>query len=305
MIEVSVVIPAYNEEKSIEILLRSLVRGSLVPEEIIVVDANSNDRTPDLVNNFILKNKEYNIKLIRLQDTAFPGRARNTGVKASLNNYIGFIDCGVVPDKFWLERLVLPFKKDNNIDTVWGKRIPTYKNSWEKSFITVIEKKIKDERCVSSSCIKKDKFYRTNMFREDLRACEDILYVNQIEKMGLNEIFTDANAYYTGYPISVTEGYKKWKLYSQYNVTAGIYKKKLLFIFIQISLFIFLALYKFPHYLVLIPLIQIIRIFIGIKKSTIGLSKFKEYLYAFIIINTADLGRISGIFSGLKKKLFS
>jgi hypothetical protein len=143
------------------------------------------------------------------------------------------------------------------------------------------------------------------MFREDLRACEDILYVNYIKKLRLNEIFTDANAYYTGYPISASEGYKKWKLYSQYNVTAGVYKKKLLFILLQISLFIFFILYKFPYYLVLVPLFQIIRIFIGIKKSTIKLSNFKEYLYAFIIINTADLGRIFGIFSGLKKKLFS
>jgi glycosyltransferase involved in cell wall biosynthesis len=81
MIDVSVVIPAYNEEKSIEILLRNLVSGSLVPKEIIVVDGNSNDGTPGLVNDFILKNKKYNIKLIRLENITFPGRARNIGVK--------------------------------------------------------------------------------------------------------------------------------------------------------------------------------------------------------------------------------
>ena len=305
MIDVSVVIPAFNEENSIKALLSSLIRGSRVPNEIIVVDANSQDGTYAAVNKFIMKNREYNIKLIRLMDTAFPGRARNTGVKAAANEFIAFIDCGIVPDKFWLEGLSSPFENDNKADVVWGKCMPSHKNSWEKALISVTKKKIKDQRCVPSSCIRKNKFYQLNMFREDLRACEDILYVNQIKKLGLNEAFTEANAYYNGYPGTASESYEKWMLYSQYNVLAGVYKKKLILILIQISLFTFLILYKFPYYLVLILLLQIARALITIKLSPVELSNFKEYINAFIIINVSDFGRIVGIFSGLKKRLFS
>lgn len=305
MIEVSVVIPAFNEEKSIRALLRSLISGSRVPNEIIVVDANSQDKTYEIVNKFILKNKDYNIKIIKLSDTAFPGRARNTGVKASVNDFIAFIDCGIIPDKFWLERLSSCFENDNKADVVWGKCMPSHKNSWEKALISVTKKKIRDQRCVPSSCIKKNKFYQLNMFREDLRACEDILYVNQIKKLGLNEAFTEANSYYSGYPGTASESYKKWLLYAQYNVLAGVYKKKLIFIIIQISLFAFLIFYKFPYYLMLILLLQITRVLITIKLSPVELSNFKEYINAFIIINVSDFGRIVGVFSGLKKRLFS
>ncbi|MDV3429198.1 MAG: glycosyltransferase family 2 protein [Bacillota bacterium] len=305
MINVSVVIPAYNEGKSIKALLSSLINGSRVPDEIIVVDAASQDGTSEAVNKFIMKNREYNIKLIRLKDTAFPGRARNIGAKASDNDYIAFIDCGIIPDKFWLERLSLPFEIDNKTDVVWGKCMPSHKNSWEKSLISVTKKKIRDQRCVPSSCIKKNKFYQLNMFREDLRACEDILYVNQIKKLGLNEAFTEANSYYSGYPGTASESYKKWLLYAKYNVLAGVYKKKLILILIQVSLLIFLLLYKFPCYLMLILLFQIIRTLITVKLSPVKLSNFKEYINAFIIINVSDFGRAAGIFLGLKKRLFS
>ena len=48
--EVSVYIPAYNAEKTIEISLNSVLNQTLVASEIIVIDDNSSDKTVELIN---------------------------------------------------------------------------------------------------------------------------------------------------------------------------------------------------------------------------------------------------------------
>ncbi len=68
-IHFSVVIPAYNEEGSIEGCLRSVLSQTIRPDRIIVVDDGSTDGTPD-----ILRRYEEHLTVIHLP--------RNTGNKA-------------------------------------------------------------------------------------------------------------------------------------------------------------------------------------------------------------------------------
>src|SRR5690349_17720342 len=62
---ISVVIPAYNEEDYIENCLKSLMRQEVMPDEIIVVNNNSTDRTEEIVKKYpvivITENKKGTI----------------------------------------------------------------------------------------------------------------------------------------------------------------------------------------------------------------------------------------------------
>ena len=75
--KISIIIPTYNEEKNIILLLQSLINQSYSPDEIIICDGGSKDNTIKLINNFI---KEYTfIKLVpRLGKCR--GAGRNTGI---------------------------------------------------------------------------------------------------------------------------------------------------------------------------------------------------------------------------------
>lgn len=83
---VSVVIPTYNRGLSIGRAIDSILEGTLIPDEIIVVDDGSIDNTQE-----ILKAYESRIKYI-FQKNAGVSAARNRGIQAAGAEWIAFLD---------------------------------------------------------------------------------------------------------------------------------------------------------------------------------------------------------------------
>lgn len=92
---VSVVIPAYNDEKYIEETIQSVLLQTYKNIEIIVVDDGSSDSTAELVRQL-----GSNIKLLQVKNGG-PAKARNAGIKTSSGEYIAFLDADDVwfPEK--------------------------------------------------------------------------------------------------------------------------------------------------------------------------------------------------------------
>ncbi|MBC7254358.1 MAG: glycosyltransferase family 2 protein [Actinobacteria bacterium] len=86
---ISVVIPAYNEEKAIGDDLRKIIETLRVETcrwEIIVVEDGSQDRTAEIVSSF------PGVKLIRHPYNMGGGRARNTGIMAASGDIVVITD---------------------------------------------------------------------------------------------------------------------------------------------------------------------------------------------------------------------
>jgi glycosyltransferase involved in cell wall biosynthesis len=92
-IKISVVIPAYNRENTIEKCLKSVINQSYAPYEIIVVDDGSTDHT-------INKIEEMHCDKIRILKQNHKGAqaARNKGIVEAKGDYIAFLDS----DDEWL-----------------------------------------------------------------------------------------------------------------------------------------------------------------------------------------------------------
>lgn len=88
MIEVSLIIPTYNSERTIERAINSVIKQTFNNIEIILIDNGSTDNTLKLIGKYV---KEY--KNIILYKT-FKGRsiARNKGLREAKGNYIKFLD---------------------------------------------------------------------------------------------------------------------------------------------------------------------------------------------------------------------
>lgn len=88
MPEISVVVPAYNEEKYIRDTLESIVNQLYRDFELIVVDNNSTDSTPDIAG-------EYTDKVVhcRVKGNNF---ARNAGAEKASGNILVFCDADTV-----------------------------------------------------------------------------------------------------------------------------------------------------------------------------------------------------------------
>lgn len=97
--EYSVIIPAYNSEKTIEKSLLSVLRQSLLPIEVIIIDDCSADKTLSLVKNLEPQFTKLGISFFcrKLDCNSGPARARNTGMSYVNGSYIAFLDA----DDFW------------------------------------------------------------------------------------------------------------------------------------------------------------------------------------------------------------
>lgn len=97
---ITVVIPAYNRKATICYCLESVLRQTVSPFEIIVVDDCSTDNTVDIVKSF----SDPRIRCITLDENSGAQVARNRGIKEAQGEWIAFLDSddAWVPNK--LER---------------------------------------------------------------------------------------------------------------------------------------------------------------------------------------------------------
>lgn len=124
----SVVVTTCNEEESIGKLLESLVKQSLKPNEIVIVDSESSDKTVELIKEF--NQDVINIKLISKKCTR--GEGRNIGVEKAKSEIITMTDAGCVADTNWLERITKPLENDD-VDAVAGFYKMTAKSAFQKA----------------------------------------------------------------------------------------------------------------------------------------------------------------------------
>jgi len=106
---ISVVIPTYNEEKYLPKTLQSILNGTLIPDEIVIVDDQSEDRTREIA-------EEYGARIITV-DKRNIGYARKVGFESAKGNLLVSASADIVVDKHWLEELVRPL---DEWDLVYG-----------------------------------------------------------------------------------------------------------------------------------------------------------------------------------------
>jgi len=87
MAKISIIIPAYNEEKHIGSFLKELCK-CFPSEEIIVVCNGCTDRTPEIVDEF----RRKNVKSLVFREKIGKGAAIVEGFKVAKGSYIGFVD---------------------------------------------------------------------------------------------------------------------------------------------------------------------------------------------------------------------
>jgi|Deesub1362A_J573_1020465.scaffolds.fasta_scaffold01105_10 glycosyltransferase involved in cell wall biosynthesis len=102
---ISVVIPTYNSERTLEMCLESIVNQDYPKEkiEIIIADGGSTDRTLEIA-------RKYTDKIInnRLK-TGEAGKA--VGIKHAKGDIIALIDSdNILPTRNWLRRMIKPFE---------------------------------------------------------------------------------------------------------------------------------------------------------------------------------------------------
>ncbi|MFL5310749.1 MAG: glycosyltransferase [Myxococcales bacterium] len=116
---VSVVVPAYNEERTIRVALETLLESEYPELEVIVVDDGSTDATADRILDL---HEQGRIRLIR-QQNAGKATALNKGIAAATGEVVLYTDA----DSLFLRQTVAKMVRwfaDPAIDAVCGNDMP-------------------------------------------------------------------------------------------------------------------------------------------------------------------------------------
>lgn len=226
MPKVSIIIPAFNAEKTIAYTINSVLAQTYSEFEVIVINDGSTDRT--LEELIYLESQDSRIKLLNQKNMGVSA-ARNKGIKYSTGKYLMFLDADDFLDKMAIESLVSCIEKEK-VDCV----STNYKIISKKTkYIDVIEyseklsfKEMKDKLYPVLLCDNSlvdtyhkglwTKLYRSKIIKDnqinfctDLQIYEDTLFVMEY-LTNCHSIINLADIYFYNYVnnnSSVTNNY--------------------------------------------------------------------------------------------------
>ena len=109
MPQISVIIPCYNSEETIDKCLESLENQTCEDFEIVAVNDGSTDHTLQKLENW--KKKTTNLLVVDIPNGGV-SHARNAGMKKSNGSFIAFVDSDDSVTEHYLETLVTHSDKD-------------------------------------------------------------------------------------------------------------------------------------------------------------------------------------------------
>lgn len=176
---VSIIIPTLNEEITLPKLLKSIEKQSIQPEEIIVADAFSKDKTRTIAEAFHCI----------VVDGGLPGKGRNNGAKIATQNILLFLDADVIlPPRFLEKTLTEMVEKHLDIATCFVK--PQSTKSQDKliaalwNYYFSITKNVYPHACGFCIFIKRPIHQNIKGFDETILIAEDIEYIQRASRIG-------------------------------------------------------------------------------------------------------------------------
>lgn len=225
-LQISLVVPVRNEEESLARLVSSIRAQTRQPDEVVLVDGGSTDRTVELARELAAGDERF--RVVEAGE-ASPGRGRNVGAGEARHPWVAFTDAGIGLDPEWLERLAEKVSEEPGTEVVYGNFDPVTRNFFERcAAIAYVMPKTPhgDEgaltrgRFIASSLMRREVWRRAGGF-PDMRAAEDLIFMERVEASGAKTRWAPrANVHWQLQP-DLARTFRRFALYSKHNVWAG------------------------------------------------------------------------------------
>lgn len=173
---VSIGIPTYNSEKTIENCIESINKQSYKNIEIIIIDNLSSDNTTEIASR-------HNAKIVKIK--ASRSKARNIGINQSNGSFILCIDSDMELTEHVVKNCVDSFQKNKKVGGIIIPERSIGDNFWvkvrdfERSFYAKTE-------IESARFFKKDIAESVGGYEEDIVFYEESTLPQKIADLGLN-----------------------------------------------------------------------------------------------------------------------
>ena len=211
----SVVIPAYNAEKTLEKCVNSIITAFPVEKEIIVVDDGSTDKTYQVASGLP-------VRLLRLKNNEGQSAAKNLGLAQAVGDVVAFIDSDIVVEKnYFLELISVLDNEEGRIGGVGGVIYPLRNDLISTSLnlrffgcSPLSETKVREIDSLSgaASAFPKSVLTEAGGFSTEIKG-EDLDLSLRLHKAKYNLLIVPAAKAYHPHPTSLAQWAKKWFSY--------------------------------------------------------------------------------------------
>ena len=227
--KVSVIVPVRNEEESIRALLDSLLAQTRAPDEIVITDGGSVDKTAQIIEEYIERGAP--VRLVRAGE-ALPGRGRNLGAAQASFEWLGFTDAGIRVASNWLEALVSRAAQDDSIDVVYGSWQPVTDTFFKQcAAIAYVpppaprEGVVTRPRFIASTLLRREAWQAVQGFPEELRSAEDLIFMDRVEQAGYRFVYEPQAQVRWDLRPTLWTTFKRFVVYSRNNIRAGLFRQ--------------------------------------------------------------------------------
>lgn len=221
---VSVIMPAYNCERYIEIAIRSVIAQTYQNWELLVIDDGSTDSTPEIVET--LASVDARIKLIRNPVNIGVAKTRNKGFVLSRGHFVALLDSDDVwyPNK--LEKQLLLAQK-TGAEIIYCSYAIVDENGQKKCADFIVPDQIDyDGMLVKSvvSCstamlsreIVDNYSFRADYYHEDLLLWLELMR-DQNNARGVTDVLAEYRILHGSRSFNkARSAVERWKIYRQY-----------------------------------------------------------------------------------------
>ena len=205
---ISLVIPTYNCLESLKLLIDALIKQSLKPSEVFVVDSSPDNLIQSYVNSL---NIEFPVTFIRSKKN-YPGEKRNEGAEAASSEWLAFLDVGTIPRELWL-RTNFTMAQEYGLDIIFGSTQYQALNQFQMLLRAATYGSIAHET-TPGTLVKTKTFIQSGGFIEGIRAGDDQEWRLQLRDISKKYKTPDITTLdYSSLPSSILPMQKKYFIY--------------------------------------------------------------------------------------------
>lgn len=171
---VSVIIPTFNSEKTLDVCLRSIRNQAYSSIEIILIDNYSTDDT-------VVIARKYNSKFV--QRRALRSESRNYGAKIASGEFYFFVDSDMELFSNTIQEFVNRIKDDQSVGALIGSEWSKAEGFWGRCKALERELNIGYEVIEAPRFFTKDIFWKIGGYDSELEAGEDWDLFKRIQKV--------------------------------------------------------------------------------------------------------------------------
>lgn len=225
---ITVISTVLNEGESVRRLLESLAAQTCPPDEIVIVDGGSSDRTRG-----ILRDYETRLPLrVLVEPGANISVGRNRAIAAAQGEIIAATDAGVTLANDWLERITAPLLADESLEVVGGFFQADPHTIFEAALGATtlpLEDEINPDTFLPSSrslAFRKAAWITAGGYPEWLDYCEDLIFDLRLREIAAPTVFSAGALVYFRPRPSLRAFFKQYYRYARGDGKADLWRTR-------------------------------------------------------------------------------